>query len=318
MNKNKILLVGSGAMAQEYAKVLHGQDRDFMVIGRGKESAKIFTENTGQKVNTDGLENYLKNSQSHKFAIVAVTIDNLMDVAIKLCQSGVENILLEKPGALSLKGINLLKKEANKAKSHIWIAYNRRFLSSIIKLKELIIADGGIKSIFFEFTELTEKINLKKKSNLETSKWILCNSTHVIDLVFHLIGFPDKKKCTFFNRGRIDWHQSSRFNGAGISEKEIPFSYHADWECPGRWGIEIMTLENRYILKPLEKLKVISRGGSLEPKEIAINNIFDTDYKPGLFKQCQAFLDYRLENLCSLNSQLKAFDFYYSIAGYRN
>ena len=48
------------------------------------------------------------------------------------------------------------------------------------------------------------------------------NSSHVIDLVFHLIGKP--MDWNFWHSGTIDWHpSSSKFVGAGITDRNILF-----------------------------------------------------------------------------------------------
>ena len=44
------------------------------------------------------------------------------------------------------------------------------------------------------------------------------------------------------DKNGLDWHSSSsQFCGSGITDKGALFSYSADWESPGRWGIEIKT-----------------------------------------------------------------------------
>ena len=98
-------------------------------------------------------------------------------------------------------------------------------------------------------------IDPKSESNMETflKKWGIANSLHPISMAFELIGFP--KTFRFHQFGSLDWHPSgSIFVGSGISEKNIPFSYHADWNSAGRWGIEIMTRKNAYRLISLEEL----------------------------------------------------------------
>ncbi|WP_197740080.1 hypothetical protein [Vibrio taketomensis] len=42
-----ILMIGAGAMAQEYAKVLNGLERNYAVVGRSEASASKFKDVTG-------------------------------------------------------------------------------------------------------------------------------------------------------------------------------------------------------------------------------------------------------------------------------
>ena len=129
----------------------------------------------------------------------------------------------------------------------------------ILQLKELIKRteeEGGITSIDFEFTEWSFQISKLKKNVEIKNHWFLGNSTHVIDLAFYLVGLPKEESfCTYID-GKLNWHESgARYCGAGISQKGIILSYHADWTSPGRWGLEINTSQSRYILRPLEKLQ---------------------------------------------------------------
>ena len=100
-----------------------------------------------------------------------------------------------------------------------------------------------------------DRIDFEKDEPEVYQRWGISNSLHVISMVFDLIGLP--KEITSKQSGKTSWHDSgSIFTGNGISENNIPFSYHADWESAGRWGIEIMTKEHAYRLMPLENLYV--------------------------------------------------------------
>ena len=318
MDNREILLIGCGQMSIEYCKVLKNMSKKFVILGRGKNSAIKFEETTKIKVYREGLEKYLKNHPTPNYAIVVVGINQLPEISLKLIKAGIKNILIEKPGAININCLIKINILAQKAKSKIWIAYNRRFNSSTIKLKELVSKDGGISSLFFEFTELSHKIeNLSTPINIK-NKWLIANSSHVIDLAFHLIGMPNPNIFHVSQKGEIVWHPSSSiFVGCGESINNIPFSYHADWNCPGRWGITVMTKENTYILKPLEKLKIISKH-NFDAKEYKLDDNIDRNFKPGLYLQCKSFLEGPKTDLCTLKEQIEAFKFYYLMAGYNH
>ena len=121
--------------------------------------------------------------------------------------------------------------------------------------------------------------------------------------------------CTYID-GKLNWHESgARYCGAGISQKGIILSYHADWTSPGRWGLEINTSQSRYILRPLEKLQRIKLG-NLASEEIELDNKLDTNYKPGLYLQCEDFLFNQSSTLCSIDHHAKAFKFFNKMSGY--
>ena len=56
---------------------------------------------------------------------------------------------------------------------------------------------------------------------------------------------------------------SARFSGSGITSKGIMFSYLSDWQAPGRWGLEFNTKKHKFILRPIEDLKIVKSGSTL-------------------------------------------------------
>ena len=310
-------------MAKAYVNVLEAQRLPFNVIGRGHNSAESFRQATGRDVYEGGLEAALRDKPSPHQAIVAVGVEQLATTAKQLVESGCRRLLIEKPGSLSLSELNDLHKIVVSKGAQVWIAYNRRFYSSVQKLRNLVESDGGITSAVFEFTEWSHRLrNLQKAPGIK-EKWLLVNSSHVIDLVFHLIGLPDKNQWQTWHSGSLDWHPTAaRFHGAGVSESGIPFSYHADWEAPGRWGIELLTSRNRFLLRPMESLQLIPLG-SLEPQSVQLDDELDLVFKPGLFRQCDSFFrgemnQEKLGDLCSLEDHLQRMPLYQRIAGYLN
>ena len=93
------------------------------------------------------------------------------------------------------------------------------------------------------------------------------------------------------------------------------FNYHADWKAPGRWGIEVLTKKNRYILQPLEELQVVELG-SLKTLGIEIDDQKDKQFKPGVYNQLKAFLEADDSLFCSIEEQFQHIDIYNKIAGY--
>ncbi len=310
----KVWLIGSGSMAKEYVKVLKSLDVEFIVIGRSTLSAKNFQIETGIPVETGGLELVLSKKKAPELAIVAVNVEELVSVAKSLVKKGTRRILLEKPGGIKVIKLKELEYQAKSFNSKIWLAYNRRFYSAILQAEEMIAHDGGLKSLHFEFTEWSHQIQYLKKAPEVMKHWVLANSSHVIDLAFYLAGFPSDWKC--WHSGGVDWHPtSSRFCGSGVTEKEVFFSYFADWEAPGRWGVEAMTSNRRFIFKPIEKLQVITLG-SVNVDLVDLKDRLDQDFKPGLYQQTQAFLLDDSTRFCTLSDQIKHVKIFSQIAGY--
>ena len=313
---NSVWLIGAGVMAEDYTKVLKAMEIPFEVIGRSESTAERFLKNTEVKSHVGGLSNFLtKQTTPAKYAIVSVSREELASATKKLLAFGVKNILVEKPVALNKSELdNLFDYDC----SNVVVAFNRRYYASTKKAKEIIERDGGVKSFHFEFTEwahhLGEELKTKGKNVSET--WCLGNSVHVFDTAFYLGGVPKELQCFHAGKNEIDWHpNASIFSGSGISEKGALFSYHANWTSPGRWGVEILTDNYRLYLKPMEELS-IQKKGTIHSEKIEIEDQIDKNFKPGLYRQVESFLDLNFENFCQLYEYKDIFSDYMKIAGY--
>ena len=307
-------LIGAGPMARDYAKVLLALEQSFVVIGRNESSALVFEENTGCPVTRGGLASALHNDEAPELAIVAVGVEQLASATEELIKAGTKRILLEKPGGLNLAEIDSLNQWAVEYGAEVLIAYNRRFYESVEQTRRYIDEDGGVLSAQFEFTERSHVIAPLQKAAGVKDHWVLGNSSHVIDLAFHLIGMPADWRCWY--AGSIDWHSASaRFAGAGVTERGVVFSYLADWQAPGRWGIEVMTRKRRLILRPMEQLQ-LTNIGSVAVAPVEATNTLDTDFKPGLYQQTKAFLAGDDALFCTLSEQVRNVRIYSQMAGY--
>ena len=311
--KNDVIIVGAGYMAIEYAKVLKDLNKNFIVVGRGEESAKKFEDEIGIKVIRGGLEKFLSMSDSlPNYAIIAVGVNELAQNCISLIKSGIKNILLEKPGAIFLKDFETINELIKKYNSQVSIAYNRRFYSSTRAAKKFIAEDGGVISFQFEFTEwlhVFEKIG----KVVDLSKLFLSNSTHVVDLAFYLGGVPEKISC--FGNGE-NQNYNSIFSGAGITKNGAFFNYGANWNSAGRWSAEFMTKKRRFIFRPLEKLQVWQMK-TVKIDFVDIDDSLDINYKPGLYLETKAFLEHNEDfaDLCSFEKHYSMLPIYRKIAG---
>lgn len=315
MNNTDVLLVGCGQMAVDYAKVLTALNQPFKIIGRGNVSAAACEEKTGVPVTRGGLATFLRSQSSvWGHAIVAVNVDALAESTVQLIKHGVKKILVEKPAGLNSAELEAVRCIADLNGAKVYIAYNRRFYAATFRALEMIEEDGGLLSCNFEFTEWGHVIERLTKGPGVKEKWFLGNSTHVVDLAFYLAGRPAQLSC--YTAGSLPWHPAaSVFAGAGITERNVVFSYQANWESPGRWGVEVLTSKRRLIFRPMESLHVMQKG-SVKIDPVEIDDSRDKEFKPGLYEQVTCFLSGKAAGLCSLDEHVGHFDFYCKIAGY--
>lgn len=314
----KVLLVGCGAMAKEYAKVLCSLNVNFDAVGKGDENiAKFKLDFPNIVVYSGGLEKNANILTNYSHVIIATNVVSLAQNVILLLKKSTPYILVEKPGFATPQEAEEIYKECQISNSNLFVAYNRRFLASTLKAKELIEKDGGVLSFNFEFTEWSHVIEKLQCPDIEKNFLFLANSTHVVDLAFFLGG--KIKEISTYRAGELSWHRNGAvFSGAGICTNGALFSYNANWISAGRWSLEILTQYSKLIFRPLEKLQLQNKGS------LAINFIEDIDYtldekfKPGLYLQVLEFLkDQPSKDLCGFLDQYATLDSVYrKISGY--
>ena len=304
-----ILLVGTGYMGKEYAKVLKDLGESFIAVGRSPQSAETFTRGTGVPAVSGGLLEWLLRNKPPKRAIVAVTEDELGTATRGLLNAGCMSVLVEKPGGLDEKDVRAVAALAKKKKASVFVGYNRRFYASVIAARE-IIKKEGISSFNFDFTERSYVVEKLPQSAAIKKEWFLQNSSHVIDMAFYLGGWPKKMHC--LGKEKLKWHPANViYAGAGITNKGALFSYHANWKSAGRWSVEVMTSQSKLIFRPLEKLQ-IQKYGSMAVEDIPLDEALDQKYKPGLYLQVQAFLGNK-KNLATIAEQVSRLTHYKKI-----
>lgn len=312
----KVWLIGSGTMALSYAAVLQELDAELLVIGRGADSAAAFEKASGVAVVAGGLAAFLAGAPAAAdAAIVSVGVEALAETTRMLLEFGIKRILVEKPGALDVAALVALRELAQQRGAEVLIGYNRRYYSSARAVRQMAAEDGGIQSALFEFTEWGHEIATLVKGERVKERWLLSNSSHVIDLVFHLIGAPADLHAV--STGSLDWHpDAAQFVGSGLSEQGVPFAYHSNWDGPGRWGVELVTRQRRFFLRPMESVQVM-RKGSVAIEPVAVDDSLDKKFKPGLYLQVADFLAGETGVLCTLDEQIALWPAYSKMASYQ-
>jgi predicted dehydrogenase len=285
MKSTKVLLVGAGPMAVEYAKVLDQLGVDFSVKGRGAGSAETFFVTTGKETSLSWES--VAEVASFTHCIVAVSEENLLSAALELTKRGAKKILVEKPGADSIATMLQNIEALTSPGIEIYVAYNRRYYKIIDTLLERVAIDGGITSLHFDFSERSKVIEPLKKAPGVKENWLFHNSTHVIDLVSFVTGgwLLETSQAS----GSLDWHtRGSVFSGMGKTVNGGLVTYNSDWKSPGGWEILVRTSKRRFFLKPLETLSSIDLLG--ETEVLNESSFTAGKMKPGLEMMLQDFL----------------------------
>ncbi|MEP4099179.1 Gfo/Idh/MocA family oxidoreductase, partial [Paraglaciecola sp.] len=284
---------------------------DFSIVCQSEQTANEVQQEFNVPSFSGGLINHLTfNSQKYQYCIIALPIDILAENCKKVIEHNIPNILVEKPLSLDLEVIENIKKAAEMFKTKVYVAYNRRFFTSVSKLQKMAISDGGIRSLNFEFTEWVDKIDWQNKSKKLIDNWLIANSSHIIDLAFYLAGEPKKLSAYRVIADKCETLPLTpdRYTGAGITHSNVLFSYQANWDGPGRWSVECCSQNYRFLLSPLEKLQIIKRN-KVVSEHVEIDDSYDKKFKPGFYRQVDAFLNDK-SGLMTLEQQHNRFSVY--------
>jgi len=191
-------------------------------------------------------------------------------------------VLLEKPPGYNLADAKVIAKEAKAKRRKVFVALNRRFLSSTRAALADLKRQGAPR-----FIHVQDRQNLKEAAFYGHPKkvvqnWMYANSIHLIDTL------------RLFGRGSIasvkpiiKWKPKS----PNVVLAKVEFAsgdlgiYEGIWSGPGPWGVTITTSTKRWELRPLEK------AAYQLPKERNLHFMdsdpWDEKFKPGFRLQAE-------------------------------
>jgi predicted dehydrogenase len=304
IRRKKVLVLGAGSIALEYGKALKALGVTHVTfISRKEESAQKIRTALSYESCSGGYASYDAGTAAYDLCIVALPIGDLKAATEYAVSNGIRNVLVEKPGALYSSILREWANGIHDDETRVRVAYNRLMYPSFWKVKELTEGDGGITSCRYTFTEWTHCIPFEKDAPEVYERWGISNSLHVISMAHDLIGMPRASRT--YRTGGLSWHSAgSRFVGAGMTVKNIPFSYHADWDSAGRWGIEVHTQEYAYRLIPLEQLRRCRRS-TVEWQDVPLSQACP-GVKTGIAEEMLVMLQPELEISLPLMTLQKA------------
>ncbi|MAD94577.1 MAG: hypothetical protein CML33_03675 [Rhodobacteraceae bacterium] len=256
MDRAKIGIIGAGVIAKAHIEALATNRAAIVagVVSRGYSSAiELATEfdtmafrsvsEMLEATTLDGL-------------VIAVNVEQTAAV-VEECLTFNLKILAEKPIALDLERADRLVRLAKGASSDIFVAHNRRFYQSTVKLIDELQGINSQRSVVvFDQEDPKEAIDVFGEAPSVAAKSMYANSIHQID---------------FFNiicRGEIinvdviePWSGSeTRSVVAKISyDSGDSGIYIAAWSRPGPWSVQVFTDERFFQMAPVEELSAQSR-----------------------------------------------------------
>jgi predicted dehydrogenase len=298
----RVVIVGSGFMSHEYLKVLETfNNLEILIVGNREINPELRSGVLKRYLYlTGGFNNNINKVKKFNphLIIIAASVISLTEIIIDCIKNNFQLILLEKPGFSSPKDLEKIKNYLIKSNTKILLAFNRRFYESVIKLKNLIMTDK-ILSGKFSFSERIWHLNKISKNEKELAIWYYVNSLHVIDLFFHICGDPIMINSNSSLKHK--WKNNKTiYVGSGVTNKEVYFSYHSNWNAPDNWSIELFTEKKAYLLNPLEELRV-KKLGENNYNKIKLNS---ENFKPGLYNQVNSIINFDFSYFKTLDEQI--------------
>ena len=137
-----------------------------------------------------------------------------------------------------------------------------------------------------ECSERSWLIPSDKFSDLVMQNWFLANTTHVVDLLFYLLGTVEVFSVNNRVGNKVD---EKIITGLGNCLGDVPFVYSGAWCAPGGWVVQIYFDGSRADLMPLERLTITKINGENEITEEGENPAI----KPGFMEMIDDFLQGR-------------------------
>jgi predicted dehydrogenase len=310
-----ILIVGSGYMANEHAKCLKslGVNISGVISSKGSKSVDNFMSSYYIEQKFTNLEELIINKNTWDAAIICCSEEFTFSYVEKLAKTQ-KPLLVEKPVTSKLEEFENLILYKN-----IKVGFNRRFYDTISFLKSRLDK---------ERIDLV-KVNIPESSISEgTSKnkylpeLVYSNSIHIFDILFYLFG--DISWNSYVKSKKENTLRSCSL--LGLNKDEINFSLDLPFDYPENFSITIYSNETRYVLKPIEMLKIYEGIDIQEPSDKFPHRIYkprlqksivvesNKKFKTGLFEQDKSFIEFcrsqkydsRLASVMDARSSLKA------------
>lgn len=282
MPKVRIGLIGAGEITRTHLDVVSGMDsiEAVGITSRTKNKAEHVAQEYDISVCSDDVESLIKEACPDAL-MVLVSADQIFSVVQEVIPFELP-VFIEKPPGISPQETKILADLAGEHNVLNMVGYNRRYYSVFHKGLDIINNHGALLGVAVEGHERFWKIadSLDEKTR---SKWIYANSTHTIDLLRYFGGEPnniDVIAHSLFEKNGDQFAAIMDLDSGAIGR------YNAHWYSPGGWSAVLYGDGVTVEFKPLE-------NGTWTDKQFKTHEIkpdeVDQKYKPGFYKQMEAF-----------------------------
>ena len=276
----KVAFIGAGYMSKEHIRAFQSI-KNVQVAGiysRTKEKALKLSQEFHIDVVASSIDElYLKTSAD----LVVIAVPEL--AVSKVCISSFKYpwaILVEKPAGYNCEDSTLIREEASKTGSRVYVALNRRHYDSTRAALRLLEGEVGQRIISVRDQEDPAAAMAAGQPKLVVDNWMYANAIHMVDYL------------TFMARGVVTkveiispWNRvDPQFVAAKIQYDSGDIAiYEALWNRPGPWSVSVSVPSLRLEMRPLELL-TSQKYGVKKADEVILGGV-NNHLKPGLEQQ---------------------------------
>ena len=281
--KKKISIIGAGKTAEEYIKVLKNLNVSIEgIYSRTASKAEILKKKYKIRYLAKGIGDLYKKTKS-EIVFIIVSVENTKSVCLKASKYN-WNCFVEKPFGINLNQSKELIKKLGEKKRSFYIAFNRNYYGSVLKVNKLITKNPHDK----RYIELLDQQDYRKFDKYKYNK-VLLENLHFSNSI-HLFCIALK-----FARGKVKKVENILFKvdkNEKYIKKKILFTsgdivfLTSIWNRPAPWTVTISTKKLFFRLTPTEKLEYINNNNIKKYDK----NKDDTRYKPGLKKMIKEYV----------------------------
>lgn len=283
--KIRICIIGAGYMAEEHIKAfldITGVEITG-IFSRTKSKAAILAK----KYSIGCVYESITQMYTHETPDGVVAAVPELEVA-KVCSEIFKYpwiSLIEKPAGYNYEDAVRISNAAKMSLHKSFVAFNRRHYSSTRTLMNGIKDNPDLRLVHILDQENQEAALAAGQPKLVVDNWMYANSIHLVD---------------FFNllcRGTVESIEKLmpwKPNASNFMITKINYSsgdigiYEAVWNAPGPWSVTVNTRENRWELRPIERVSCQPKN-SRSAEEFEAHP-YDINFKPGLRVQAEEFV----------------------------
>lgn len=278
----KVAIVGAGNMAREHIRAF--ADVPGVTIVGIHSRTRSRAEALAAEFNVSGVyDSAAELYERTRAELVVVTVsETAMNPVSRACFEHPWTVLLEKPAGYNVPDAQEIYAAATSQKRKVFVALNRRFLSSTRTVMANLAQGEGPRFIQVQDQEDQSQARAMGQPEIIVRNWMYANSIHLVDCF------------RIFGRGTITtvkpvfaWDPEN----PGVVVAKIEFDsgdvglYEGVWSGPGPWAVTVTTLIKRWEMRPLEQAVFQNRGERrLQPVEV---HPWDRDFKPGFRLQAE-------------------------------